>query len=237
MSLKNSKRILLTTLLSAMFAGTLCSCGTDGLNGDWKKEKSPTPEAASINIEAETQAVTESTTTKISESTTAAATEATTEAASVDSKTDENKSVETTPDEKKSAGSESAEDKSSDSMTGTDYSVCSNFDEETVESFAAAVQLAVANEEWADLAELIEYPITIDDIEYNDTESFLKAVDGFGVSHEFKEAILETDTRKLFARDIGIMMGNGEIWINDRQDGSNLGITSLNFFFSQHDKQ
>ncbi len=237
MSLKNSKRILLTTLLSAMFAGTLCSCGTDGLNGDWKKEKSPTPEAASINIEAETQAVTESTTTKISESTTAAATEATTEAASVDSKTDENKSVETTPDEKKSAGSESAEDKSSDSMTGTDYSVCSNFDEETVESFAAAVQLAVANEEWADLAELIEYPITIDDIEYNDTESFLKAVDGFGVSHEFKEAILETDTRELFARDIGIMMGNGEIWINDRQDGSNLGITSLNFFFSQHDKQ
>ena len=237
MSLKSSKRILLITLLSAMFAGTLCSCGTDSLNGDWKKEKSPTPEAASINIEAETQAVTESTTTKISESTTAAATEATTEAASVDSKTDENKSVETTPDEKKSAGSESAEDKSSDSMTGTDYSVCSNFDEETVESFAAAVQLAVANEEWADLAELIEYPITIDDIEYNDTESFLKAVDGFGVSHEFKEAILETDTRELFARDIGIMMGNGEIWINDRQDGSNLGITSLNFFFSQHDKQ
>lgn len=218
MSLKNSKRILLTTLLSAMFAGTLCSCGTDGLNGDWKKEKSPTPEAASINIEAETQAVTESTTTKISESTTAAATEAATEKAT-------------------EAGSESAEDKSSDSMTGTDYSVCSNFDEETVESFAAAVQLAVANEEWADLAELIEYPITIDDIEYNDTESFLKAVDGFGVAHEFKEAILETDTRELFARDIGIMMGNGEIWINDRQDGSNLGITSLNFFFSQHDKQ
>ena len=218
MSLKNSKRILLITLLSAMFAGTLCSCGTDGLNGDWKKEKSPTPEAASINIEAETQAVTESTTTKISEGTTAAATEAATEKAT-------------------EAGSESAEDKSSDSMTGTDYSVCSNFDEETVESFAAAVQLAVANEEWADLAELIEYPITIDDIEYNDTESFLKAVDGFGVSHEFKEAILETDTRELFARDIGIMMGNGEIWINDRQDGSNLGITSLNFFFSQHDKQ
>ncbi len=218
MSLKNSKRILLTTLLSAMFAGTLCSCGTDGLNGDWKKEKAPTPEAASINIEAETQAVTESTTTKISEGTTAAATEAATEKAT-------------------EAGSESAEDKSSDSMTGTDYSVCSNFDEETVESFAAAVQLAVANEEWADLAELIEYPITIDDIEYNDTESFLKAVDGFGVSHEFKEAILETDTRELFARDIGIMMGNGEIWINDRQDGSNLGITSLNFFFSQHDKQ
>lgn len=214
MSLKNSKRILLTTLLSAMFAGTLCSCGTDGLNGDWKKEKSPTPEAATINIEAETQAVTESTTTKISEGTTAAATEKATE-----------------------AGSESTEDKSSDSMTGTDYSVCSNFDEETVESFAAAVQLAVANEEWADLAELIEYPITIDDIEYNDTESFLKAVDGFGVAHEFKEAILETDTRELFARDIGIMMGNGEIWINDRQDGSNLGITSLNFFFSQHDKQ
>ena len=218
MSLKNSKRILLTTLLSAMFAGTLCSCGTDSLNGDWKKEKSPTPEAASINIEAETQAVTESTTTKISEGTTAASTEATTEKAT-------------------EAGSESAEDKSSDSMTGTDYSVCSNFDEEAVESFAAAVQLAVANEEWADLAELIEYPITIDDIEYNDTESFLKAVDGFGVSHEFKEAILETDTRELFARDIGIMMGNGEIWINDRQDGSNLGITSLNFFFSQHDKQ
>ena len=218
MSLKNSKRILLTTLLSAMFAGTLCSCGTDGLNGDWKKEKSPTPETASINIEAETQAVTESTTTKISEGTTAAATEAATEKAT-------------------EAGSESAEDKSSDSMTGTDYSVCSNFDEEAVESFAAAVQLAVANEEWADLAELIEYPITIDDIEYNDTESFLKAVDGFGVSHEFKEAILETDTRELFARDIGIMMGNGEIWINDRQDGSNLGITSLNFFFSQHDKQ
>ena len=218
MSLKNSKRILLTTLLSAMFAGTLCSCGTDSLNGDWKKEKSPTPEAASINIEAETQAVTESTTTKISEGTTAASTEVTTEKAT-------------------EVGSESAEDKSSDSMTGTDYSVCSNFDEETVESFAAAVQLAVANEEWADLAELIEYPITIDDIEYNDTESFLKAVDGFGVSHEFKEAILETDTRELFARDIGIMMGNGEIWINDRQDGSNLGITSLNFFFSQHDKQ
>ena len=218
MSLKNSKRILLTTLLSAMFAGTLCSCGTDSLNGDWKKEKSPTPEAASINIEAETQAVTESTTTKISEGTTAASTEVTTEKAT-------------------EAGSESAEDKSSDSMTGTDYSVCSNFDEETVESFAAAVQFAVANEEWADLAELIEYPITIDDIEYNDTESFLKAVDGFGVSHEFKEAILETDTRELFARDIGIMMGNGEIWINDRQDGSNLGITSLNFFFSQHDKQ
>ena len=218
MSLKNSKRILLTTLLSAMFAGTLCSCGTDSLNGDWKKEKSPTPEAASINIEAETQAVTESTTTKISEGTTAASTEVTTEKAT-------------------EVGSESAEDKSSDSMTGTDYSVCSNFDEEAVESFAAAVQLAVANEEWADLAELIEYPITIDDIEYNDTESFLKAVDGFGVSHEFKEAILETDTRELFARDIGIMMGNGEIWINDRQDGSNLGITSLNFFFSQHDKQ
>ena len=226
MSLKNSKRILLTTFLSAMFAGTLCSCGTDGLNGDWKKEKAPTPEAASINIEAETQAVTESTTTKISEGTTAAATEAATE-----------KAPEASTTEEKSAGSESAEDKSSDSMTGTDYSVCSNFDEETVESFAAAVQLAVANEEWADLAELIEYPITIDDIEYNDTESFLKAVDGFGVSHEFKEAILETDTRELFARDIGIMMGNGEIWINDRQDGSNLGITSLNFFFSQHDKQ
>ena len=101
MSLKNSKRILLTTLLSAMFAGTLCSCGTDGLNGDWKKEKSPTPEAASINIEAETQAVTESTTTKISEGATAAATEG------------------------KSSDADSAEDKSSDSMTGTDYSVCS----------------------------------------------------------------------------------------------------------------
>ena len=182
MSLKNSKRIVLTTLLSAMFAGTLCSCGTDGLNGDWKKEKAPTPEAASINIEAETQAVTESTTTKISESTTAAATEVTTEKAT-------------------EAGSESAEDKSSDSMTGTDYSVCSNFDEETVESFAAAVQLAVANEEWADLAELIEYPITIDDIEYNDTESFLKAVDGFGVSHEFIRRNESKKGRKSFSVD------------------------------------
>ena len=210
MSLSRSKKLILGIVMSAIAASSLSGCGDSTLDGEWKRAKTPSPEPTEINIEAVTQASTEAVTETITETDTKSGS---------DTKADDDSVYDNTSD-------------------GTDYSVCSDFSEDEVEGFASDVLLAAANEEWDKFADYIEYPITINDNEYSDKESFLNAVNTYGVSRDFVNEILNnTDVNNLFAKSTGIMLGNGEIWINDRQDGSGLGISSLNFFFLQQNEE
>ena len=78
-----------------------------------------------------------------------------------------------------------------------------------------AVRTAYLEENWYALADMIRYPITINETELADTDAFLEYMKDKTVYESDHEAMLEEDLLDMFVNGQGICMGSGQIWLND----------------------
>ncbi len=98
------------------------------------------------------------------------------------------------------------------------YSICTNEDAETVESFAASVREQILNKDWKGLSENVSYPITVSGKTYADKAEFAAADWDSMLSDEFIKDIEEESCENLFCNSDGIMLGMGEVWIAEQLD-------------------
>ena len=89
---------------------------------------------------------------------------------------------------------------------------------ETVAGFN--VRTLYLSENWYAMAEMIRYPITINDTEIGDADAFIGYMIDKTVSESSRAAMMEEDFLDMFVNDQGIMMGNGEIWLSDPNYGT-----------------
>lgn len=101
------------------------------------------------------------------------------------------------------------------------YSLCTNEDSQTVESFAATVRQQILDKDWSALADNIAFPITVGDRSYANKDEFVAADWSSILSAEFFESIENESCENLFCNYQGIMLGNGEVWISEPLDASN----------------
>lgn len=84
---------------------------------------------------------------------------------------------------------------------------------ETVVGFN--VRTAYLSQDWFTLADMIRYPITINDTELADADAFLGYMMDKTVAESDWQAMNDEDYLDMFVNDEGIMMGDGEIWLSD----------------------
>ncbi len=189
-----------TIVLASLMMLTMTACGD--------KDKETT-----------TAATTEATTAASVEETTAAAeetTEAVTEAATTASE------EETT--EKMAEGTDSTS-----GTTGDDfYKVCTNADKKTVEDFAAKARDAYVNGDWETLSGMILYPIKLaEGVTAEDNYAFMDYMNSKKVTDADKKEMEAETCQDMFARDQGICLGSGQIWIGENVDDSKLYVISI----------
>ena len=84
---------------------------------------------------------------------------------------------------------------------------------ETEVAFAA--RTAYLREDWNTLADMIWYPITINEKELKDKEAFLDFMKDKTVAESDWQAMDEEDLLDMFVNGQGLCMGSGQIWMND----------------------
>ena len=112
------------------------------------------------------------------------------------------------------------------------YAVCTNCSKVEVEQFAKEVRELILARDWSKLSERIAYPITVGNITYEDSNSFLAIPFEVQLSDGALEAIRAEKCTDMFCNYAGIMMGNGEVWIaevlNADLSSAGLKIIGLN---------
>lgn len=110
-----------------------------------------------------------------------------------------------------------------------------SYNAEEVRAFARELQTAVAARSWADLADRIQYPITVGGLRFTSAEQFAAYDIDSLLDEEFYSAVANTDCtgmETLFANWQGVMLGDGQIWFAEVNDGNgdSLGmkITAIN---------
>jgi hypothetical protein len=83
-----------------------------------------------------------------------------------------------------------------------------------VTQFLARLKQAVAAVDPAAVAAMVNYPITVQSRTYRDAAA-LRANYALVFTPEVKAAVAAAKADDLFARDQGVMIGNGEIWMNE----------------------
>lgn len=71
------------------------------------------------------------------------------------------------------------------------------------------------SENWYAMADMIRYPITINDTELADADAFLGYMNDKTIAESDRQAMLEEDCLDMFVNGQGICMGSGQIWLND----------------------
>ncbi len=101
---------------------------------------------------------------------------------------------------------------------------------EDVETFAKEIKSYIKNDKRKEFAELIQYPISVKIHNANKTiytpDEFIQSYEDIITDH-FKYKIDVSYTRYLFSNDMGVMMGNGDIWFNSLE-GKGLKIIAIN---------
>jgi hypothetical protein len=83
-----------------------------------------------------------------------------------------------------------------------------------VTQFHARLKQVVVADDRAAVATMVNYPITVQSTTYRDAAA-LRADYARVFTPEVKAAIAAARIDDLFARDQGVMIGNGEIWMNE----------------------
>jgi hypothetical protein len=192
------KKKILTGVILFVLVLSLVACGKDKKDDKSKKEAKKT-----------TDATTEATT----EATTAAAT---TEAAAADT-------TEAAAEEK------AADDSNSGSSDDSDfYVVATNFDKQTVESYAAEVKKAYTESNYTALSQMILYPITMyPDVTCNNAEDFMNYCEGKSIASADLESMEAETCKDMFANSGGICLGDGQVWIGEDVNTGRLGIINI----------
>jgi len=68
---------------------------------------------------------------------------------------------------------------------------------------------------WYALADMIDYPITINETELADSDAFLEFMKDKTVDESDRKAMEEEDLLDMFVNGQGICMGSGQVWLND----------------------
>lgn len=123
---------------------------------------------------------------------------------------------------------ENEEPETEEPETEADYSICTYKTAKEVESFAKLVADYYASEDWNLLAQIVHYPITINDKYYSDKDKFLAEDWSKVFSDSFKKKIAEAKTSDLFCNWQGIALADGEIWMNEIDNA--LYVSSINYF-------
>ncbi|MBE5253852.1 MAG: hypothetical protein QRY16_15875 [Enterobacterales bacterium endosymbiont of Blomia tropicalis] len=84
-------------------------------------------------------------------------------------------------------------------------------DHQAYHDFLNALQHAVASNDKAAVASLVEYPITINKKKITTSSAFIKNYDNI-LNSNVKKAIANQKYEDLFVRDQGIMIGDGQVW-------------------------
>ena len=71
------------------------------------------------------------------------------------------------------------------------------------------------SENWYAMADMIRYPITINDTELADADAFLDYMKDKTIAESDRQAMLEEDCLDMFVNGQVICMGSGQIWLND----------------------
>jgi hypothetical protein len=109
------------------------------------------------------------------------------------------------------------------SIPGAEYGkryakVLNNKSDQDVEDFVSKIQSYIANDNKEKLAEEIKYPINVkingEVTKIQDKDELIKNYDKIFYV-EYKQKISKTSTKYLFVNYQGIMVGVGELWIND----------------------
>ncbi len=112
------------------------------------------------------------------------------------------------------------------------YSGVTALSKDKVESFAAEARKAYLDGDWATLAGMIRYPITIDKKELKDANAFTSFMETAKVAEGDRKALEAETCRDMFFNGQGLMLGDGQIWINDlnymTDDAPLLKIIALN---------
>ena len=80
---------------------------------------------------------------------------------------------------------------------------------------AFAVRTAYLREDWNTLADMIWYPITINEKELKDKDAFLDFMKDKTVAESDWQAMDEEDLLDMFVNGQGLCMGSGQVWMND----------------------
>ena len=88
------------------------------------------------------------------------------------------------------------------------------------------------SENWYAMADMIRYPITINDTELADADAFLGYMIDKTIRESDRDAMMEEDFLDMFVNYQGIMMGDGEVWLSDPNYGTDaepvLEVIALN---------
>jgi hypothetical protein len=109
------------------------------------------------------------------------------------------------------------------------YAVAGITNPAQVTQFLVRLKQAVAADDHAAVAAMIKYPLTISsngrDITYRNAAA-LSANYAWVFTPEVKAAVAAAKPDDLFVRDQGVMIGNGEIWMNEV--GGSMKIITVN---------
>lgn len=94
------------------------------------------------------------------------------------------------------------------------YAAAGISDPAHVTQFLARLKQAMAADDRAAVAAMVNYPITVQSRTYRDAAA-LRANYARVFTPEVKAAVATARADDLFARDQGVMIGNGEIWMNE----------------------
>ena len=78
-----------------------------------------------------------------------------------------------------------------------------------------AVRTAYLDENWYALADMIRYPITINETVLADADAFLDYMKDKTVHESDRQAMMDEDFLDMFVNGEGICMGSGQVWLND----------------------
>ncbi len=78
-----------------------------------------------------------------------------------------------------------------------------------------AVRTAYLEENWYALADMIRYPIRINETVLADADAFLEYMKDKTVHMSDRQAMMDEDFLDMFVNGEGICMGSGQVWLND----------------------
>lgn len=118
---------------------------------------------------------------------------------------------------------------------GKRYSlVTNNKSDQDVENYVSKIKNYILNDNKEQLAEEIEYPINVvinsKKVQIKNKDDLINNYDKI-FTVDYKKAISNAPTRYLFTNYQGVMLGNGEVWINDiieTDDNYKLMIIAIN---------
>ena len=109
-------------------------------------------------------------------------------------------------------------------------------DDAAVLAFIKTLQKNVATAKKDAVADMVNYPMSLNQTngsskpkrtEIKDKAAFLAKYDDI-ISEKLKTALKNQDMTDIFARDQGVMLGNGDIWLAPDSKTKKIGVVAVN---------